>query len=207
MLVPLDFNLAEMNQNDHGVTYSVCKDNYEGRVVDLYLGQVDNTHKFWKDCEKDEIVWGCAKIDDGVYVSNDFNFDHTIDDHSNYVVDEGYYGSMEKDGSPLYLSYTEENDELRWKKLSNSIQTYGVADSIDQVLNHYSEAVNSSNPIVIVIVELRKKDQSPEGGWRWHKWGEYIGTQKPQMEYLYDEPEIEKVVVFHIYPVRLKNDL
>jgi hypothetical protein len=44
-----------------------------------------------------------------------------------------------------------------------------------------------------------KANQSHEGGWRWHKWGEYIGKYEPQYEYLYDEPEIEKVYVYHIY--------
>jgi len=46
---------------------------------------------------------------------------------------------------------------------------------------------------------IRKDLEPTDGGWRWHKWGEYIGTQNPQMEYIHDEPEIEKVYVYHIY--------
>ena len=37
--------------------------------------------------------------------------------------------------------------------------------------------------------------------WRWHKWGPYIGTKEPKCEYLYDEPEIDKVVIFELYEI------
>lgn len=49
-----------------------------------------------------------------------------------------------------------------------------------------------------VLTRLLKSEESSDGGWRWHKWGEYIGTHKPQCEYLHDEPEIEEVWVFDV---------
>ena len=64
--------------------------------------------------------------------------------------------------------------------------------------------INSENPIVISVTEMRKDEQPEDGGWRWHKWGEYIGKQEPKCEYLYDEPNIDSVYVFHIYAVRPK---
>ena len=49
-----------------------------------------------------------------------------------------------------------------------------------------------------------KIHQEPgEGGWRWHKWGPYIGKHDIQCEYLADEDlsDIDQkyVVVFHIF--------
>ena len=41
-------------------------------------------------------------------------------------------------------------------------------------------------------------------GWRWHKWGPYIGTQDPQCEYLADEPEIKEVFVYRF--IQLHDD-
>jgi hypothetical protein len=40
------------------------------------------------------------------------------------------------------------------------------------------------------------------GGWRWHKWGPYIGTQEPKCEYIHDEPEIEEVFTYHVYELK-----
>jgi hypothetical protein len=41
-----------------------------------------------------------------------------------------------------------------------------------------------------------------ESGWRWHKWGEYIGLGKPTREYLNDEPEFaDGIYTYHIFEV------
>lgn len=76
---------------------------------------------------------------------------------------------------------------------------YGVCDNYEQVLKHYKDEIAHRNSI-ITLTAVEKKNQEPQGGWRWHKWGDYIGTQKRSgCEYLYDEPEIEKVYVYHVY--------
>jgi hypothetical protein len=37
------------------------------------------------------------------------------------------------------------------------------------------------------------------GGWRWHKWGEYIGTGQPTTEYLDDEEKFnDGIYTYHI---------
>ena len=75
--------------------------------------------------------------------------------------------------------------------------SYGVADNIEQVLDYYNTRNFKGNHVVLVKW-IRKNHNC---GWRWHKWGEYIGTQNPRCEYLDDEPEIEKVLIFSIYKV------
>ena len=99
------------------------------------------------------------------------------------------YGKFNKINFPrnLYISYP-----------------YGVCDNYEQILervekiNYYLE---SDKKFCIVITPIEKSRQPAMGGWRWHKWGAYIGDQDSTSEYLYDEPNIEKVYVYHIYRV------
>lgn len=76
---------------------------------------------------------------------------------------------------------------------------YGVCDSIEQLLAKYPELEAEDREFVVTLSPIRKAEQYPQGGWRWHKWGEYIGTQQPTCEYIFDEPTIELVYVYHIY--------
>jgi len=80
---------------------------------------------------------------------------------------------------------------------------YGVCDNYHQIIARWWEQLNvPDRRFVICLTQIRKDQQSPEGGWRWHKWGPYIGTGKPQCEYLYDEPDIQEVFCFHILELR-----
>jgi hypothetical protein len=88
----------------------------------------------------------------------------------------------------------------------NNTLYYGVADSIDQIVDLYNK--NKENEggwfkgnHVILCRKVIKDPDNPCSGWRWHKWGEYIGTQNPQCEYLNDEPLIEEVITFSIYKI------
>lgn len=49
---------------------------------------------------------------------------------------------------------------------------YGVCDSVEQLKAALPKEV-TEGPLgyVIAVHELNKKDMSPEGGWRWRKWG------------------------------------
>ena len=79
---------------------------------------------------------------------------------------------------------------------------YGVCDDYTQILERYSDILNNPNKnYVIGLSTVERKNQESYGGWRWHKWGEYIGTQNPQHEYLYDDTHIDKVYCFHIYEI------
>ena len=79
---------------------------------------------------------------------------------------------------------------------------YGVCDDYPQILEKYASILNNPNKnYVIGLSVVEREKQSSDGGWRWHKWGEYIGTQNPQHEYLYDDIHIDKVCCFHIYEI------
>jgi hypothetical protein len=80
------------------------------------------------------------------------------------------------------------------------LNAYGVIDSPDQFQEYFAGILKADErDFFVTFTEIRKDEEPQEGGWRWHKWGPYFGTQKPQCEYIYDEPEIESVYLFHIY--------
>ena len=85
--------------------------------------------------------------------------------------------------------------------LKDEFSSYGVCDDYQQVLEQCPEIIESSIPYAISVTPIRKSEQSDWGGWRWHKWGPYIGKQEPTTEYLYDEPVIEQVYCYHIYRI------
>lgn len=83
-----------------------------------------------------------------------------------------------------------------------NIGCYGVCDHYSQILDQ--EPLIQQSPdrkFVIAVSPIVKANQEPSGGWRWHKWGEYIGKHNPQHEYLYNEPDINLVYVYHVYEI------
>lgn len=90
---------------------------------------------------------------------------------------------------------TKEAIKLEYLKLEDRIPPpYGVCDSPEQFLAKF----RSWNGYVW-MKEIKRKDQPPNGGWRWHKWGEYVGVHSKlvrETEYLYDAKTIDSQYVF-----------
>ena len=116
----------------------------------------------------------------------------------------------------VYRSVVPYNFHLRYNEfeevfidgydLFEGITTYGVADSIEQILSFYKEQIDSNEKYVISVTPVyQEKGGNSDGTWRWHKWGEYIGDYKPQCEYLNDEDFgddfIGYVLTFNIHKV------
>ena len=85
---------------------------------------------------------------------------------------------------------------------------YGVGDSIEQIKEYFKEEIEDPNRkyfIAVTPVFQDKENKGKGGGWRWHKWGEYIGKLEPKCEYLDDEDfgdDFEYVIYFHLYEVK-----
>jgi hypothetical protein len=84
---------------------------------------------------------------------------------------------------------------------------YGVCDTIEQVVLKYQKCLElPDRHFIIMFHGILQRDQPEDGGWRWHKWGEYVGIQKPQCEYIYDEPLIDRVLIYHIYEINPQSN-
>lgn len=79
---------------------------------------------------------------------------------------------------------------------------YGVCDYPAQIVEKFPGILVDPRHFVIGVTEVRRENQPGRGGWRWHKWGEYIGEHKPQYEYLYDEKDIDLVWCYRVCEVK-----
>lgn len=75
---------------------------------------------------------------------------------------------------------------------------YGVCDNEDQVYRMYKWLEQQDDEYCIFLTPIFKEHQPPSGGWRWEKWGSYIGNQKSQADYLYNEPDIDLIYVYSV---------
>lgn len=118
----------------------------------------------------------------GVYVCG-LNSDYIIELLTNYKIKGRTFDS------PIY-----------WR-------SYGVCDNASQVLDYYDslceqyKEYTEDKKFVVLLVPMIRKRQPEWGGWRWHKWGRYIGKFEPKCEYLYDEQDIDYVYCFDIVEV------
>lgn len=74
---------------------------------------------------------------------------------------------------------------------------YGVCDNASQILEHYQPKDDE----VIILFPVIREDEPENYGWRWHKWGPYIGNFKHRFEYLAEEEGIDVVFCFSIYKI------
>lgn len=86
--------------------------------------------------------------------------------------------------------------EDEWTSLD--FATSGVCDTPEQAVEKLGLRDRPEH-VFVTFVRIRRDDQPRSGGWRWHKWGDYIGDKEPQFEYLHDEPDIEEVYTFSVY--------
>lgn len=89
-----------------------------------------------------------------------------------------------------------------YRIFEDEVCQYGVADSLEQIVAHMEPLRAHGKAWAVSAVRVDKADQPAFGGWRWSKWGPYIGEKKPESSYLADEPVIDSVWCFHVVEVR-----
>lgn len=153
--------------------------------------------KIYEECKGDHIEIIDFDTTNGIRLHNKYTFrDGSTDEgvlEYRRLADGVYIGELNLNN---LLELVTEYDEGDWSE-----GEYGVADNLEQILAHGRSIVESPKEFILSITPMKKSEQPSEGGWRWHKWGEYIGTQTPTTEYLFDEPLVEEVWVFHFYPI------
>lgn len=103
--------------------------------------------------------------------------------------------------------------DYAWPHLGDDLNCYGVCDSIEQFQAKFHERLEKDERTFCVFFTHIAKDKDNAGqggGWRWHKWGPYVGEGKPECEYLDDEDGFENgVYTYHVYQIDgpvLKSD-
>jgi len=144
-------------------------------------------------------------------ISEEYKIEYTPQSDSKWLQETGIYQSSFPFNFPTEefielqnLSYDDE-----YKIFENYYKpTYGVADSIVQIKEFYKDEVEDPNTKYAFALTPVYQDKSNKGkgdGWRWHKWGAYIGKLNPQCEYLDDEEfgsDFKYVIVFQIYKIK-----
>ena len=86
--------------------------------------------------------------------------------------------------------------------LGDDLRSYGVCDTPEAFLALYRTRLMRDTRTFVISFTHIEKDTSNAGrcgGWRWHKWGPYIGNGKPTCEYLDDVEGFERGV--YVYTV------
>lgn len=210
MLVDLNFDIERLNKQfaNRGVTFHTRDFKEDGLLCTEFYYVIDNTHDFWVK-EKKYIPENtrhtiCIRNSTGIYQA--WNLSNSIRDYFDDEVSSrqpafnSFKGTVITD-EMIRDSMNSDRDDYEESVWDNYIGSYGVADNIPQIMERYINVI-ANNKIVISIASIRKDNQPESGGWRWHKWGEYIGVQNPQCEYLYDEPDIDEVLIFQVYVIK-----
>ena len=151
-----------------------------------------------------------VKVQDGVYYTDlnpDIWFERVgLDVYPSF--DRGYDDARDlcahrKEKNLPFIPMTDIARMIRLSMFGDADHTeHGVCDNVSQILAKWPHLMHSSQRHFITLTPIRKEEQPEFGGWRWHKWGPYIGDHEPQYEYLYDEEGIEVVYVFRIYTLK-----
>lgn len=82
--------------------------------------------------------------------------------------------------------------------------SYGVVDHWSQL--PLTRLDDDERNLLVFLGRIRRADQSESGGWRWHKWGPYLGVHSHETsidhEYLYDATDVVEVWSYRVVEVR-----
>lgn len=137
----------------------------------------------------------------GLYVVGSYNFHAYL---HGLLVSEYPFDPFDK--IPRDLTGEERDAALRAACVASDEPTrpgdYGVCDYPEQLIEKFPIIDTDPRPFVVSFTKVAKVEEESPGGWRWHKWGAYIGDKDPQCEYIADEgPDITDVWCYHIYEV------
>jgi len=198
MLQKLEFTAKDNELLNSGAIIMTEKDGYT-------LVNTVPEHEFWKNIHGEVLdsmcVFFAKELEPGIYQTK-LNFHMGMRQYTDFSPISSHE-RLGKDGLPKKY----EQDSSIMDYFENTIESYGIADNVEQIKQYYQDQINSDAKIVINLTEIRKDNQPENGGWRWEKWGKYIGTRESKADYIYDEPEIDSVYVFHVYSVKPKKEL
>ena len=128
--------------------------------------------------------------------------EYTADTMNKFV---GVYQVMDVNFHESFINNMMKQRALEWNDCGgydtgDVWYSYGLCDNATQVVEYYNklkaEGHMKGNHVILLSFMGRNS------GWRWHKWGSYIGNFEPRCEYFEDEDEsIHFVYAFDIVKV------
>lgn len=145
----------------------------------------------------------------GCYIACEYNSQPSantfVETIGRSITDMGY---LTHEDNPSIIE--DENGE--WIPNPKHFEQWGVCDNVQQVLDKWGDILESDEHKYFIWfspVFQDKENAWQGGGWRWHKWGEYIGTLEPRCEYLDDEDFPDDwqgyVLCYHIFRIDAKG--
>lgn len=124
------------------------------------------------------------RVGKGFYLSDDFS------SHQWFL--RQYYGYKVEDSLVKMGSALKKYD----------LRSFGVADSIEQVKAYYEPLKSSNTQFIVILTPVYREN---DGGFRFHKWGRYIGKHEICHEYLRDQKDIDVLYTFRILKVNVNG--
>ena len=147
----------------------------------------------------------------GVYMTH-LNGDHDIDNLTNHRKLKPH-----EEPNDLFICGVSDNATQVKKYIDECIHAYQHDDETDidkyfdgEDLVQFMIAMEEQNReygFVLLLTPIINEHNGEWGGWRWHKWGEYIGHHKIKHEYLNDEKGIDFVFTWELIPVVKDNEV
>ena len=144
----------------------------------------------------------------GIYLTH-LNGHNDIDGLTNH-----YEITRRQSKTDLYCLGVSDNATQIKKHIERCLHEYQYGNSNtheyffdgEDLFDYMNEFKDQPLEFVILLTPIANHhDLSSWGGWRWHKWGEYIGKHTPRYEYLDHETGIDFVFVWELYPVMKNN--
>lgn len=147
----------------------------------------------------------------GVYMTH-LNGDHDIDNLTNHRKLKPH-----EEPNDLFICGVSDNATQVKKYIDECIYAYQHNDetNIDKYfegedLVQFIDAMEKENRdygFVLLLTPIVNEHNGEWDGWRWHKWGEYIGHHKIKHEYLNDEKGVDFVFTWELIPVVKDNEV
>lgn len=184
----------------------------EGSIEDLDLDYYRNKFKEWtlitkENYPEDIILEEDSKSLDitGIYMS-DLNGHYDIEELTNFnevdefeLIDKYKFFPMNgvSDNASQVKNYLNKIINIYLNGTSKDVYFFEGQGLFNLIKNEHNYKF-----ILLLTPIINNHDTSLWGGWRWHKWGEYIGKHNPQYEYLDHETGIDYVLVWKLCIVK-----
>jgi hypothetical protein len=149
------------------------------------------------------------EIERRISIAKEHNFEYYPQSDPKFLIDTGIYQSTFAFNFPKeeFEEFKDFSTSANYEIFDYDKITYGVADNVEQIKHYYKDEIaDPDNKYVIAVTPVwqDKSNAGKGGGWRWHKWGKYIGELDSKCEYLDDEDfgdGFEYILTFSIYKV------